>query len=85
MDPAPRRIQLELQADKPAYRPGEEVRLTIRARSRGEPLAGAEFAQFVRVAGTRDDPVLRAWLATLAGDPRPDVRREAHAARGRRP
>jgi hypothetical protein len=64
--------------------PGFDADAELRAMTR-EHLTGAERAQFVRVARTRDDPVLRAWLATLADDPRPDVRREAHAARGRRP
>lgn len=59
--------------------PGFDADAKLRAMTR-EPLAGAELAQLVRAVGTRDDPALRGWLATLAGDPRPDVRREAHAA-----
>lgn len=59
--------------------PGFDADAQLRAMTR-EPLAGAELAQLVRVAGARDDPALRAWLEALADDARPDVRREAHAA-----
>lgn len=64
--------------------PSFDADAKLRAMTR-EPLAGAELAQLVRAAGMRDDPTLRVWLATLADDPRPDVRREAHAARSLRP
>jgi hypothetical protein len=59
--------------------PGFDADSRLRAMTR-EPLAGAELAQLVRTAGQRSDPALRAWLAALADDPRPDVRREARSA-----
>lgn len=61
--------------------PGFDAGAKLRAMTR-EPLTGPELAQLVRAAGGRDDPALRVWLATLAADPRPAVRREAHAALG---
>jgi hypothetical protein len=64
--------------------PGFDADAKLRAMTR-ESLNGAELVQLVRAAGTRDDPVLRAWLATLLEDPRPEARREARAARGARP
>lgn len=60
--------------------PGFDADARLRAMTR-EPLAGPELAQLVRAAAGRDDPALRVWLATLAEDPRPAVRREARAAR----
>jgi hypothetical protein len=43
--------------------------------------SGAELAQMVRVAGASDDPALHAWLASLADDPRPWLRRAVEEAR----
>jgi hypothetical protein len=62
-------------------RPGFDVRPRLRALAReAEAGSGAELAQMMRVAGASDDPELHAWLAALAGDARPWVRREAAGA-----
>jgi uncharacterized protein YfaS (alpha-2-macroglobulin family) len=54
VDPAPRRIELELKPGAASYRPGEEAELTIRARWRGRPLAGAEVALVAADRGVLD-------------------------------
>jgi uncharacterized protein YfaS (alpha-2-macroglobulin family) len=54
VDPAPRRIELELVAGAASYRPGEEAAVTIRARWRGRPLAGAEVALVAADRGVLD-------------------------------
>jgi hypothetical protein len=59
--------------------PGFDADARLRAMT-GEPLDGRELAQLVRTAGTRSDPALRAWLAALADDPRPEIQREARSA-----
>jgi hypothetical protein len=59
--------------------PGFDADARLRAMTR-EPLSGRELTQLVRAAGAREDPRLRAWLAELAQDPRPEVQREARAA-----
>lgn len=59
--------------------PGFDADARLRAMTQ-EALSGRELTQLVRAAGSRDDPGLRAWLAGLAQDPRPDVQREARAA-----
>lgn len=62
--------------------PGFAAPPHLRALAR-EAQAGshAELAQMIRVAGDSDDPVLHAWLAGLAGDERPWVRRAVEQAR----
>ncbi len=59
--------------------PGFDASARLRAMTR-EPLAGPALAQLVRVAGASDDAALRAWVATLASDARPEIQREARAA-----
>jgi hypothetical protein len=59
--------------------PGFDADARLRAMTQ-EPLAGVELTQLVRTAGQRSDPALRRWLAALADDPRPEVRREARSA-----
>ena len=59
--------------------PGFDADARLRAMTQ-EPLSGRELTQLVRAAGSREDPALRAWLAGLVADPRPDVQREARAA-----
>ena len=59
--------------------PGFDANARLRAMTR-EPLEGPALAQLVRVAGASDDEELRAWVATLAGDARPEVQREVRAA-----
>ena len=59
--------------------PGFDADARLRAMTQ-EPLSGRELTQLVRAAGSREDPRLRAWLASLAEDPRPEVQREARAA-----
>ena len=59
--------------------PGFDSRARLRAMTR-ESLEGPALTQLVRVAGASDDAMLRAWVATLANDARPEVQREARAA-----
>lgn len=59
--------------------PGFDADARLRAMTL-ESLTGRELTQLVRAAGSREDPRLRAWLAALAVDPRPEVQREARAA-----
>lgn len=60
---------------------GFDSTLPLRALAReAETGSGAELAQMVRVAGDRDDPELHAWLAGLADDPRPWLRRAVETA-----
>jgi hypothetical protein len=59
--------------------PGFDANARLRAMTR-EPLEGPALAQLVRVAGASDDAVLRAWVATLEDDTRPEIQREARAA-----
>jgi hypothetical protein len=59
--------------------PGFDANARLRAMTR-EPLEGPALTQLVRVAGARDDAMLRAWVAGLAKDARPEVQREARAA-----
>jgi hypothetical protein len=58
---------------------GFDAAARLRAMTR-EPIEGPALTQLVRVAGASDDAVLRAWVATLASDARPEVQREARAA-----
>lgn len=59
--------------------PGFDADARLLAMTR-EALAERAFTQLVRTAGSSEDPRLRAWLASLADDPRPEVQREARAA-----
>ncbi len=54
VDPASKRIVLELAAGEASYRPGEEAAVTVRASWQGKPLAGAEVALVAADRGVLD-------------------------------
>jgi hypothetical protein len=61
----------------PGFDPAPRLRALADAASTG---SGAELAQMIGVAGASDDPALRSWLAGLAEDERPWVRRAVREA-----
>jgi len=54
VDPASRRIDLDIERSADSYRPGAEARLKVKATMNGKPLAGAEIALAVADRGVLD-------------------------------